>query len=161
GWRWCKRNPAVASLLVVTAFLLVAGTAVSTAFGFSADANAKKEKEARQEAERSEEELSKALKEEQLAKQREETAKDRGRRKRKEADRLLHALRRSQALSHWEEGNVAAAREKLHEVLALRLDDDQETHDTWEYRYLNTTINHHGQRTFLGHTDAATSVAFS
>src|SRR5262249_42620747 len=59
------------------------------------------------------------------------------------------------------EGNVAAAREKLHEVLALRLDDDQETHDTWEYGYLNTTINHHGQRTFLGHTDAATSVAFS
>src|SRR5262249_58227279 len=97
GWRWCRRSPAVASLLVVTALALVAGTAVSTAFGFSADANAKKEKEAREEAERSEEELGKALKEEQLAKQRVETAKDQERRKRKEAERLLHVLRLSTA----------------------------------------------------------------
>src|SRR5262245_12102110 len=161
GWRWCRRNPAVASLLVVTALLLVAGTAVSTAFGFSADANAKKEKEAREEAERSEKELGKALKEEQLAKQREETAKDQERRKRKEAERLLHVIRLSVALTDWQERKVAAAREKLHELPAIRLDDDQKTEDTWEYRYLDHLMNHSGQRTFRGHTEIVTSVAFS
>ena len=36
AWRWCRRNPAVASLTAVAAFLLLAGTAVSTYFAVAA-----------------------------------------------------------------------------------------------------------------------------
>jgi eukaryotic-like serine/threonine-protein kinase len=95
------------------------------------------------------------------ARQQEAAAKVREKTRRKEAERLLQAARLSGALTHWEEGNVAAAREKLDELLAIRLDDEQEPEDTWEYRYLDNLMNHAGQRTFRGHTDAVTSVAFS
>lgn len=39
--RWCRRNPAVASLLAATAASLVLGTAVATWFAVEADANAR------------------------------------------------------------------------------------------------------------------------
>jgi predicted Ser/Thr protein kinase len=37
-WRWCRRNPAVAALLVAVALTLVVGTAVSTVLAVAADA---------------------------------------------------------------------------------------------------------------------------
>jgi len=36
-WRWCRRYPAVASLLATVAFVLIAGTGVSTYFAIQAD----------------------------------------------------------------------------------------------------------------------------
>ncbi len=59
GWRWCRRNPAVASLLFAVAVVLIAGTAVSTFFAVQssrrasdAEASAERAREAEQKAER-------------------------------------------------------------------------------------------------------------
>ncbi len=41
GWRWCRRNPFVASLSAGIALVLVAGTMVSTYFAIQADQQAK------------------------------------------------------------------------------------------------------------------------
>jgi WD40 repeat protein/tRNA A-37 threonylcarbamoyl transferase component Bud32 len=46
GWRWCRRNPAVAGLLLALLLALAAGTAVAAAF--AVEANARAESEARQ-----------------------------------------------------------------------------------------------------------------
>jgi WD40 repeat protein len=40
GWRWCRRNPAVAGLLTAVASALLAGTAVATLFAIRANQNA-------------------------------------------------------------------------------------------------------------------------
>jgi hypothetical protein len=37
GWRWCRRNPAVASLSVLVALVLVVGTALSASFAIKAE----------------------------------------------------------------------------------------------------------------------------
>jgi serine/threonine-protein kinase len=41
SWRWCRRNPVVASLSAATALALVTGTLVSTYFAIQADAQAR------------------------------------------------------------------------------------------------------------------------
>ena len=51
-WRWCRRNPAVASLLALVAMLLVGGTAASSVAAFRYNRLAGSESEARQEADR-------------------------------------------------------------------------------------------------------------
>jgi WD40 repeat protein len=45
-WRWCQRNPAVASLLAAVAFALLGGTIVSTYFGVVANRRAGEAEEA-------------------------------------------------------------------------------------------------------------------
>jgi hypothetical protein len=42
GWRWCRRNPAVAGLLAAVAAALLGGTAAATLFALRADANARR-----------------------------------------------------------------------------------------------------------------------
>ncbi len=42
GWRWCRRNPAVASLLLVVLLLLTTGTTISMLFAFEATSEAGK-----------------------------------------------------------------------------------------------------------------------
>src|SRR5207249_2432916 len=93
--------------------------------------------------------------EEGQKKKAEDEAKQRKRAEEEEdrANRLLYAERLALAQSYWEEGEVAAAREKLDEAQAHR--------DTWEHRYLSTLMNHRGQRTLMGHTRAVLSVCFS
>src|SRR5262245_1091035 len=50
AWRWCRRNPVVAGLLVLVGLLLVAGTTVSTLFAVAAGEQARvAEESARQE----------------------------------------------------------------------------------------------------------------
>jgi WD40 repeat protein len=175
GWRWCRRNPAVASLLGVTALLLVAGTGISTAFGLAADAQRQRAEEIAGKERKEREEKDDALQaltvkegQERTARQALEKAQKKlvealaaETRQRKEVERVLHAKRLSQTLSLWEDGNIRSAREMLGEVLEIRLDEKQEPQDTWEYRCLNTMLQPHAQRTFRGHTDAVTSVCFS
>ena len=64
AWRWCLRNKAVASFMVLFFLALVAGTTVSTIFGFVANRNAvdlaqkaKEEKDARDQADKANAEL--------------------------------------------------------------------------------------------------------
>jgi WD40 repeat protein/tetratricopeptide (TPR) repeat protein len=52
GWRWCRRNPAVAASLVAVAIALLAGSAVSVSFGLRAAERARTESAAKQDAER-------------------------------------------------------------------------------------------------------------
>ncbi len=54
GWRWARRNPAVAGLTATVALAVVLGTIISTLFGIQALRHATKEQQARQEAEASE-----------------------------------------------------------------------------------------------------------
>jgi hypothetical protein len=146
GWRWCHRNPTTAGLLSAIALLLLVVAAVSMvlgqlAWGKALDAEAKTEEAAREtrRAQRAEEG--------QKKKAEDETAQ------RKLAEARLYRSQLGLALSYWQEGNVRAARDKLEEA--------REHRDTWEHRYLYTLMNHHGQRTFLGHTNRVTSVCFS
>jgi eukaryotic-like serine/threonine-protein kinase len=50
GWRWCRRNPAVAGLVLAIGLALLLGAGVATAFAFVADENARKEAGARKDA---------------------------------------------------------------------------------------------------------------
>jgi WD40 repeat protein len=45
GWRWCRRNPALAGSLAAAALALVAGTVASTLFGVRANRNAEQARE--------------------------------------------------------------------------------------------------------------------
>jgi WD40 repeat protein len=49
-WRWCKRNPAVAGLSLLTMAVLIAGTAISSYFAVEASNRAESESVARQNA---------------------------------------------------------------------------------------------------------------
>jgi WD40 repeat protein len=51
GWRWCRRNPALAGSGVVVALVLVVGSIISTAFGIRANRNAEQARRAQQTAE--------------------------------------------------------------------------------------------------------------
>src|SRR5262249_48659329 len=51
GWRWCRRNPAVASLLGTVAATLLLGTTMARFFAFKAKREAKEKEGQRQEAE--------------------------------------------------------------------------------------------------------------
>ena len=53
-YRWCRRNPVVAGLLASVIGALVAGTAVSTYFGFEASARAVQAEQARDDAQKAE-----------------------------------------------------------------------------------------------------------
>lgn len=60
-WRWCRRNPATATLLASIALLLVAGTAVSTYFAVQANNEARAANDARDETQRKNAELGRQL----------------------------------------------------------------------------------------------------
>jgi WD40 repeat protein/tetratricopeptide (TPR) repeat protein/predicted Ser/Thr protein kinase len=51
AWRWCRRNPALATAAAAVALALLAGTAVSTAFALRANANAEQARQAQHTAE--------------------------------------------------------------------------------------------------------------
>lgn len=72
AWRWCRRHPAVATLLVLIAAVLLAGTTISTYFAIQASRRAKeaqdiaaKEKAQRERADRRTEEAQQARQAEQ------------------------------------------------------------------------------------------------
>lgn len=52
GWRWCKRNPVIASLLILIALTLLTGAGVSTYYAVEAERRASGEAWHRQDAER-------------------------------------------------------------------------------------------------------------
>ncbi len=64
-WRWCRRYPAVASLLAMVALLLIAGTTVSTYFAIQADRRADEAEKSAERARQKEKEASEAREEAQ------------------------------------------------------------------------------------------------
>jgi WD40 repeat protein/serine/threonine protein kinase/tetratricopeptide (TPR) repeat protein len=144
GWRWCRRNPAVAALLALVATTLVVGATVAAWFGFwalGAARIAQKEKQdadtaralAETETKRADEAADTARQNEQRAveqKQRVEIEKSEKERQLGRAEWLVYAGRLDKAQQEWREGKVGAALDLLH---ACRWD-----YRGWEYRHLQT-----------------------
>ena len=152
-WRWCRRNPTTAGLLTGIALLLVSVAAVSAILGQIAWRRAEEARQEASRAQRAEEGLKQEANRARTAEDGEKRKAEAEKRQRQRAEELLYVGRLSLAQSYWQEGKVAAARDKL--------DEARDQRNTWEHRYLYTLMNHRGQRTYIGHTGRVTSVAFS
>lgn len=172
-WRWCKRSPTVASLLLLLFVVLVSGVAVSCYFAAQAiqrAETAQQEKERanrksgeaarRAEAEsRANANLKRAVKEVDAQRQVAETArrtmaveKENAERQRELAEVRFYAIQLSQAQQKWRNGNAVRAVEIL-ESCRWDLRD-------FEHQYLRTLI-HETWTPLPGHTNSVTSVTHS
>ena len=98
-WRWCNRQPAVASLTGATALALLAGSAFSTWFAVRASIQ---QKRADTNAARAEDNAAKAL-----------TEKERAEKELLRSEWLLYANQIASALREWETNDVDVARRHL------------------------------------------------
>jgi WD40 repeat protein len=87
-WRWCRRNPVVATLLGAVALSLLAGTAVSTYFAVQATAHARAEGQ----------------------------AKDLAERRQRQAERRRYASEIHLAERDWQDAQVGPMRERLRDL---------------------------------------------
>jgi WD40 repeat protein/predicted Ser/Thr protein kinase len=144
-WRWCKRNPAVASLLAAVAASLMMGAIVATFFAFRAEENARRalanEKQALTNRDR-------ALDQEKLARIEQQAAEQ----ARSRAQWLSYAGQIALAHREWQDGDCGHARELL--------DTCQWNQRGWEHDLLYTLFNDR-QQTYRGHASAVLCVAFS
>jgi hypothetical protein len=145
AWRWCKRQPAVASLLAATILSLAAGAAVSLAFALQAMA---RESEARSEWRRAELEKQRADKKTTEVLQEFERAEKQLSR----AEWLLYGNQIASAQREWETGFISSAWEHLQ---ACRQD-----FRGWEHDYLHTLFTQH-QTTLRHSTSFVRGVAVS
>ena len=129
--RWCKRNPAVASLLALLALVLVTGTIASTAAAFQFHELAQSEGRAKVQASRS---------------------GDAARAKSEELEWQLYSSRISQAYREWQANNLPRTRELL-EACPPRLRG-------WEWRFVQR-LCHLERLTFRGHRESPMSMAYS
>jgi serine/threonine protein kinase len=152
GWRWCRRNPALAGLVAGLAATLLLGAAVSIGFAVRAEGNAALARnnerdalgakaDADKNAREAQENAREAQEQRRLAEERETRAQW-----------LVYAGQIALAQREWQDGDVGHARELLN---ATRWD-----FRGWEHRYLFTLFNKN-QATFLGHEEFVWSVAFS
>jgi WD40 repeat protein len=133
GWRWCRRNPAVASLMTAVAATLLSGTAVATGLALWALAEARQAKENGQ----------------QMLAQKQETERQLTR-----AEWLVYAGQLDRALQAWRAGKCAAAREVL--------DSCRWDYRDWEHRFLYTLAGTEQELfTLRGHTGRVNSVCWS
>lgn len=124
GWRWCRRNPSVATLLTAVALLLIAGTTVATYFAIQAR---DQWREAQGNAER-------ARRHADAAKKNLDEANE----ARKLADRHLYAARVNLAQNALRDYRLIRLRELLEEMTPTEGGDD---HRGWEWHYLNRQAN--------------------
>ena len=122
-WRWCRRNPAVAALLIAVALALMAGTAISTHFALRASEEARLSEghaeDARQQRERAQESEFKAL-------------------------GNLYVSQMSQAWLSWQAGQAGRVRELLDAQQPKRTGGHDFRH--FEWHYLRRLLDR-GQRT--------------
>jgi len=156
-WRLCKRQPAVASLIVTTVTALAVGIAVSSCFAVlatrnatEADKNAKGWQAAAEQATEEKKRADLKADEAQAAKERanqkaaEATAeKTRAEKQLLRSEWLLYANQIASARREWETNNIAAAWQHLN---ACRAD-----FRGWEHNYLYSLFTKN-QQTLEGHT---------
>lgn len=154
GWRWCRRNPTVASLLALVAVLLVAGTAISTSYAIAehdqrvaADDAKVDALEAQGRAEEALTEREEALKsmraamvaaefEKNVAREQRELAVQRERETREQ----LYVAHMNQAMSAWENDNIPRVRQ----LLAAHVPEEVEPDNRgFEWRYISKLVNGH------------------
>jgi WD40 repeat protein len=159
GWRWCRRNPAVAGLLAAVLVVLVGGASVASVFAVLAERRARAEEKARGWAEEAEalavqraEDEAKARERAKEEAARAEALRVRAEEQRDRAERLVYAGQIALAQAAWQEN---------HADLALDyLDRARRDFRGWEHRYLCALFTRN-QRIFRGHTAGVNAVAFS
>jgi eukaryotic-like serine/threonine-protein kinase len=172
AWRWCRRNPAVASLLAVVALLLVAGTSVAALLAVRAEAEAERardnERDALAEKDRADREAKEARR------QKGEAEKERKNANEAEADAIkeTRAARAAERLERrrahgvgmlltqaaWEQHQVDRFLQLLEEHRPRKVRDEDFRGFEWFYWKRQFQRGH---TTLKGHTDKVLSVAFS
>jgi WD40 repeat protein len=112
GWRWCRRNPAVAGLLLAVGLALLLGAGVASAFALMADDKARKEAAARKDADEN-------------ARRATENAR--------EAARRLYISDLRLVQQAWEQGNYDRARELLEGQRPEHTGGEDLRHFEWYY----------------------------
>jgi WD40 repeat protein len=151
AWRWCRRNPVVASLLAAVVLTLVLGASVATVLAVVADREAE---QARQQRDRADKEMVKAQNNADRADEATHKAlaeKTRAEAERDRAEMSLYVNRITQAQAEFEHGNPAVALDHLERC--------QWNLRGWEHDYLMSRFN--AVPTLRGHTGAVLCVAFS
>jgi WD40 repeat protein len=137
GWRWCRRNPAVAGLLAAVAAALLGGTAVATLFAVRAEANARL---ANTERDRADGEA-KAAKESEVV-----------------ARRYLYLAQMQLAERAYDEAHMDRVRDLLERQQPARTGGADLRGFEWYYLL---RLSHLELLTLRGHAGGARSVAFS
>jgi WD40 repeat protein len=145
GWRWCRRNPAVAALLAAVLLVLVAGASVASAFAVLAERRARAEETARERAQQAEGVAVQRAEDE--AKARKDADEQRQR-----AEWLVYSGQMALAQAAWQANNLSLCWQYLKAT--------PRDFRGWEHSYLCTLFTKN-QRDFRGHTDRVTSVCFS
>lgn len=136
AWRWCKRNPAVASLMTSTVVALIVGTIVSTSFAMLASDRAK---QAQGEAKRADDQRQAADEARQIADQR----ADEITRQQAETRWLLYASRMNLASGFAKEYRTTRLEEFLTEAKPT---GDEPDLRGWEWHYFHR-LSHSTSRT--------------
>ena len=173
GWKWCRRNPLVTSLLAACVALLLGGSAVATIFGIKAHRAAEiahqqrqiaiqahqtavlHEEQAKRNAVLAQEKSVLAAEKQQDAEfERDEADRQRqfAQTQLERAERLQYANQVRIAQMEWVHGDPAAAR--------TALDNCRQSFRGWEHDYLFSEITRH-QETLSGHTSLIQDVVFS
>jgi WD40 repeat protein len=158
AWRWCRRNPAVASLLGVTTLTLLCGILVASAFAVLADRNAR---DAAASALRANSEKQAAERERAVAVAegaRANRESERARRSAFDALRNLYLSRMNQAHLAWQAGQLG----RMRDLLVAETPARSGGHDfrAFEWHYLNRLANP-GMRTYSRFDKPVVGVAFS
>ena len=132
GWRWCRRNRVVASLLLLVCVSLVAGASVSTYFAVEANQRAAGETQQRIEADR------------QTANAKEQLTR---------SEWLLYANQIASARREWELHNTALAISQLNRT--------RPDFRGWEFEYLTRQLGESMRTRLKGHTEPVLAVALS
>ncbi len=140
GWRWCKRNPAVASLAAAVLASLVVGAVVSCYFAVESSRRASAEETARRFAESRERDAREAAEGERRARQEADAAREAARREQKRAEWAAFTSQIALSEREWELGHAPAA--------FRILDDTRPELRGWEHAYL--TQLYHRDRLWTG-----------
>lgn len=131
GWRWCRRNPVVASLTMLVAVVAVAGASVSLSYAVQASSKAHEAEE--------------HLRQANLVTTQLRVEQDR-------TNQVLYHSQIQQAYKEWDHGNLRRFGELL--------DSCEPRYRGWEHRFLST-LPHQGHQSWTGHTSQVRCVAVS
>jgi WD40 repeat protein len=145
AWRWCRRNPVVASLSAAFGLSLVTGTVVASVLALQA---ARERDRANDLAQQEGGQRRRANENEQNAL----AIAGKEARERQRAEGLVYACQIAAAHAEWQAGDAAAAWHGL--------DSTRPDFRGWEHRFLHNLFTCN-QRTFRGHTNTVNTVAFS
>ncbi len=159
GWRWCRRNPLVATLLLVISLSLLAGAGISSWFAVKASAHAREAENsavlARQQQQRANSNAEEAARNEKLALAAKEDAAQKAvqeEKARRDAEISLYFSRIAQAQNELAAQNISRAEEVL--------DECPEKFRGWEWNYLKR-MRFGAQMKLLGHKNSIWGVSFS